>query len=77
MAPITAELRPAFEWTCDHCGHDQFTRAIVVAIESINLDECDDEIREWIESGESGHFVRSPDQVKCGDCGREYVVVDL
>ena len=73
----TVEMNQAFVWTCDDCGRDNFERAIVVAPESIDLDDLPDSvdpesIREWAEAGGEGVFAMAPDRVTCRHCRAEF-----
>ena len=74
------ELRPAYEWTCDNCGRNNFVSAIVadfdeadrlqVAIDLGLLDPLETEIPEDL----TGDFVTYPLEVTCQHCGSEYEV---
>ena len=73
----TVELRPAFTWTCDDCGRDNFGRMVRLEPESIDLDDLPpdldgDAIREWLASGGEGDFLTHPRRVTCGDCGAAF-----
>jgi len=75
----TVELVQAFLWTCDDCGRDNFERAITVSPESINPDDLPtssyedaDAIREWLQEGGEGSWVKAPSQVLCKHCGGEF-----
>lgn len=78
----TIEIRQAFAWTCEDCGRDQFERAIVVQPEEIDPEDIPvgtadaEEIREWIEHGGSGDFLRAPASVRCRHCGAEFGTED-
>lgn len=74
------EIRPAYEWTCDNCGRNNFVSAIVadfdevdrlqVAIDLGLLDPIETELPEDL----MGDFVTYPYEVKCSHCGHEYEV---
>jgi hypothetical protein len=72
MAQMTVELHLAYLWTCDNCGRDNFDRAVSVPASAVTLEGQSEEVREWIESGESGDFQAKPDRVKCLHCSAEY-----
>ena len=67
------QLRPAFEWTCEKCGTDNFERAMIR--------ECTpQEFAEAVESGDvdpdetsdSFEMIAMPIDVKCIRCSTEY-----
>lgn len=72
-----AELRPAYEWTCDACGRDNFVGGVIV--------EVDEQMRDdLIKSGlgdppmlETGHWQTTPDEVTCAHCGEEFEAEDF
>ena len=73
--PVKAEMRPAYEWTCEECGRNQFESAIVAefsdedrletAREAGLIDEFATEIPEDL----TGEFMSYPDEVTCSHCG--------
>lgn len=75
------EMRPAYQWTCDECGRDQFESAMVAdfteedrleTAKSLGMiDEYCTEIPEDLE----GDFVSHPERVKCNACGAEFETV--
>lgn len=68
-------LRTAFEWTCDHCGIDNFSRSITLD-EAILSEEDRNYIRDdcGVTSYEEGEFVLMPETVICGHCKSEFKV---
>lgn len=74
----TVEMRPAYQWTCEECGHEQFVEAIIEEMSEEDrlerlkqigtVDEFADAIPEDIE----GDFVSYPDKVMCWLCNTEY-----
>lgn len=68
----TVELTPAFEWTCENCGKNNFVRGVVVPPAAISLEDLDESVQDWIESGESGDFVMKPRRVKCRLCQSKF-----
>lgn len=70
----TVEMRPAYQWTCHACGHEQFAEAIIEEmsvedrLERLKLigvvDEFADEIPEDVE----GDFLSYPEEVVCSLC---------
>lgn len=68
-------MRPAYEWTCEECGRDQFVKCEVADIHpddaeqfaaDNDLDIDPDELRE------EGMFVTYPDEVTCQFCGETF-----
>jgi hypothetical protein len=66
-----AELRQAFEWTCDGCGRDSFARAVIAEFSP-------EEAAEMREEGADPRqgWVTIPETVTCQHCGRTYRCVD-
>lgn len=64
------ELLPAFIWTCENCGTDQFERAIVCEFSKEELAELKNEY--GIEEGDEGHFLEGPKTVICEFCEEEF-----
>lgn len=82
MLRPSAELIPAYVWTCDICGSDNFGRMIRLEMESISPDNFPDHldrdaILEWIESGGDGDFLTVPGQVTCQSCGEIFLAEPL
>lgn len=77
------EMRPAYQWTCDSCGRDQFESAIVAdfseedrleTAKSLGLvEEYATEIPEDL----TGDFMTYPDSVKCNHCDSEFETIDM
>lgn len=63
------ELRPAYSWTCPHCGVDQFERSIVAEFSPEEEQEMWDEI--GVEPGQ-GDWITMPETVTCQQCDRDY-----
>ena len=69
------EMRPAYEWTCDECGADQFESAMVAGFsEEDRLETAKqlgivDEFCTEIPEDMTGDFVTHPEQVTCKECG--------
>lgn len=69
----SVELRPAFEWTCEECGHDQFERGLVPEMSEEEADEL-----RWdkgVDVDEEGHWMMAPTHVECSECGAEFDVI--
>ena len=62
----TVELRHAYEWTCDECGRDNYSRGI-----KPSLEELDDDEREMLDDGE---WMMQPMEVTCPHCGTTFKV---
>ena len=55
--PIQAvEIRPAYQWTCEECGRDQFESATIIA----QVDENN--------HGYDGLWIIEPEEVQCSHC---------
>lgn len=71
------EIRPAYEWTCDNCGCDQFERAIIAELTPDEIREIQDQMDiDDPAEFESGQWQLAPVDVKCKNCGAEYETVD-
>lgn len=64
------ELRPAYEWTCEACGRDNFTRGLVREMSPEDLYQL--RIEYGVEECAIGNFVCVPPTVKCQGCGSEF-----
>jgi len=62
------EIRPAYSWTCDECGRDNFGSAI--CIEDTELAEGLAE--EYDTQGRDGQFINLPKYVCCVFCHTRY-----
>lgn len=69
------ELVPAFCWTCEACGQDNFERAIVYDREAIDSGDIpvhespDFEAAEaWEDAGHAVVWMAGPDRVECAFC---------
>ncbi|WP_422932055.1 hypothetical protein [Singulisphaera sp. PoT] len=68
MTPRSAsvELHPAYAWSCDECGRDNYATAIVRQLGKDELDELIEQTGiEAIACGMIGH----PSRVRCVHCG--------
>lgn len=63
------EIRPAFEWTCDECGRNNFSSATI-------RNATPEEMAEALEFGESVEVISVPTEVECSFCGCEFEVDD-
>lgn len=75
---MQVELRPAFEWTCETCGRNQYESGIVaemspedrirlaasMGIGPEDIADCSEQL--------SGEFMLMPEQVICEACGSEF-----
>lgn len=64
------ELHPAFVWTCEDCGRENFTR--VVRLEPELVPDLIPEDRRAEVEGREGDWCLAPDRVTCAYCGAEY-----
>jgi len=72
------EMRPAYQWTCDGCGRDNFESSIVIELtEDDRLDqarhmgligEFDTVVPDYLE----GRFESYPESVTCKFCSKTY-----
>lgn len=68
------EMRPAYEWTCENCGRNQFVSCMVAEmtdserLEQSKLMGLCDEFAESVPEYMSGDFVTYPDEVTCQFC---------
>lgn len=69
------ELIPAFSWTCEHCGGDNFARAMVADLSPEDMQELAAE--HGVESWETGHFMTKPDVVSCLHCQSKFGTLDF
>jgi hypothetical protein len=77
MAKHKVELRPAYEWTCEDCGADNFEGGVIV--------ELDEQMKEDLaKSGlddppmlETGYWQTQPEQVTCKHCDSEFETVPM
>lgn len=67
-----AELRPAWAWVCDECGGENFCRAVVAELSDEDREEVEEE--HGVESGRTGDWVTTPDDVWCRHCGEFHLV---
>jgi rubredoxin len=63
------ELRPAYEWTCEGCGRDNFEKACVPCMSEEDVRSLK---AEWGIS-DDGEFVQMPESVVCPHCGQKFV----
>lgn len=70
MISERVELVPAWLWTCDECGRDNFERSIVAELSAEEMDELKQD--HGIEEFHEGDFLSAPDQVVCQGCGEEF-----
>lgn len=77
------EMRPAYEWTCDECGRNNFESCIVAEfsdedrLEQAKAMGLIDEYQSEIPDDLVGDFVTYPDGVTCPSCGAEYATQDM
>jgi len=64
------ELVPAWLWTCDNCGRDNFERSVVAELSAEEMDELKQE--HGVEEFHEGDFLSAPEQVCCKGCGEEF-----
>jgi hypothetical protein len=75
--PNKVQMNPAYCWTCDECGRDNFVRAVRA---DISEEESLDKLRkmgqlqpyEELPEGVEGDWITYPDHVKCNHCEAEF-----
>jgi hypothetical protein len=65
------EMRPAYEWTCDHCGQNNFASCIVA-----EMSEDDRVAMNVVSDSYDVELVTYPDSVMCPHCRELYDTVD-
>jgi predicted nucleic acid-binding Zn ribbon protein len=62
----SVELRPAYQWTCEECGQDNFAAAICPDFSEEDMQEMRDDhgIQPW----ETGVWLQMPTVVTCQHC---------
>jgi hypothetical protein len=68
------ELRPAFAWTCEECGEENFASAIRAEMSPDDLAELRDD--HGIEPHEDGEFLTAPCEVTCFYCDTTFEAID-
>jgi hypothetical protein len=65
------EIWPAWQWTCDTCGKDNFVRAITIDLTIAERQRFADIHGVELDQVEGGH-VAHPERVKCQYCESEF-----
>ena len=61
------EMWPAYGWTCDDCGRDNFERGVTPHLEPEEEQFLRDEM--GYDDEQEGLFTCAPDEVTCPHCG--------
>jgi hypothetical protein len=71
---IYVEMLPAFCWTCERCGLENFVRAVTADFSPEELNELRQEhgVNPW----EAGEFVQKPNTVTCKGCSSKFPTID-
>lgn len=75
---MKVEMRPAYEWTCDECGRNQFESAMLAdfseedRLETAKQCGLIEGYATEIPDDLTGDFVTYPEQVTCKHCGTTY-----
>jgi uncharacterized Zn finger protein len=69
------ELHPAFQWDCDNCGKENFTRSIKWEGSEEDLIKLKERFE--IEAWQEGEFRHCPDEVTCSYCGTVFKAKDV
>jgi hypothetical protein len=64
---VSVELRPAYVWTCDNCGRDQYETAVVYELSEEERQELKAE--HGVDADAEGDFLACPVEVTCRACG--------
>jgi hypothetical protein len=78
----TIEIHSAFCWDCDHCGTENFVRAITVCPDEPEYEEAVQALREIGDLQEDSgpnvglSITKAPETVTCVHCGTEYAIVE-
>jgi hypothetical protein len=79
--PNKVEMRPAYEWTCDACGVNQFESAMVAdfneedRLETAKQLGLIDEFCAEVPEDMTGDFVTHPERVQCRNCFAKFETV--
>lgn len=68
------EVRPAYTWTCEECGRDNFCNGCVVELSEEERMELMQE--HDIDPEVTGTFERIPEDVQCKFCGTVFWTYD-
>lgn len=78
--PEKIELRPAFEWTCEECGRDQYESAVRPEMSDDDRAEVLREMGadEWLAESENhaGELLAAPERVTCKHCQTTFETQD-
>ena len=80
---VKVEMRPAYEWTCEECGRNQFASCMVAEwsqedrLEQARQAGLIDRYETEVPEGLRGDFVTYPDAVECQSCGESYETKDM
>lgn len=66
----SVELNQAYQWICDDCGRENFTRAIAFEGDEATRAEIIGEL--GFDIGDQGELIMAPDLVTCKHCGSVY-----
>lgn len=66
----TIELRPAFVWSCETCGRENFARAVVAEMSEDDRTELKEEF--GMDEVVEGDFLMRPNEVTCEHCGETF-----
>jgi len=72
------EMRPAYEWTCESCGRNQFESAMVAdfseeeRLQTAKAMGLVDEYCTEVPEDLTGDFVTHPETVRCNHCGESF-----
>jgi hypothetical protein len=71
----SVQLRPAFAWTCENCGKDNYVEGIRPDVEEVMPDEPAG-LAEMSEAlGVKSEWVMIPLNVKCKECKHTYETI--
>lgn len=69
----SVELRPAFEWTCEECGQDNFERGLCPDMSEEEASEL--RWQHGVDIEEQGCWMMAPTRVECSKCTAKFDVI--
>lgn len=67
---MKVRLRPAYAWTCEECGRDNFAAGVVPEFSEEEIAELREQ--HGVEDYVTGDFVEMPTSVVCQHCGEKF-----
>ena len=70
----SVDLRPAFAWTCDNCGKDNYCEGIIPDVKEITPDIPELEELNKLEGARSA-WIMIPNKVMCNNCKAMFITI--